>query len=183
MNKRQIITCCFTGHRPQNLSFKFDETHPDCMRIKNTLTKCIRRLITEHDVTHFISGMAIGVDMWAAEAILALKKEFPSITLESAIPCETQAIKWNTKDRERYYRILSKCDKETMVHRHYTTTCMHKRNEYMIDQSSFVIAVWNGVPGGTGNTIRYALSKGKFIICIDPTTGKLKSYTFRYEPV
>ena len=50
-------------------------------------------LVEKHSVTHFISGMAIGVDMIAAEIVLELKKDYPQITLECAIPCETQAVK------------------------------------------------------------------------------------------
>lgn len=38
----------------------------------------------------------------------------------------------------------------------------------MVDNSNVVIAVWNGVKSGTGNTVRYAESRGKSIIIIDP---------------
>ena len=39
-------------------------------------------LIEKENVTHFISGMAIGIDMYAAEIVLDLKKSYPGITLE-----------------------------------------------------------------------------------------------------
>lgn len=55
-------TCCFTGHRPQKLPFKFDEQHPDCVRLKKLLRQELVRLITEAGVTHFITGMALGID-------------------------------------------------------------------------------------------------------------------------
>ncbi|MCK9479265.1 MAG: DUF1273 domain-containing protein [Firmicutes bacterium] len=172
--EEKIKTCCFTGHRPQNFRFKFDETHSDCIRIKHILKKCINRLITEYGVTHFISGMALGVDIWAAEIVLSLKEDFPYITLESALPCETQAVKWNQDSRERYYYILAKCDKESLLQKQYTPTCMQDRNKYMVDNSNYVIAVWNGSGSGTGSTVKYALSEGKTVICIDPTTAKVK---------
>lgn len=171
---QEMNTCCFTGHRPQNFSFKFDEAHPDCIRIKDVLRKCTKRLITKHGVSHFITGMALGVDIWAAEAVLSLKQEFPYITLESALPCETQAVKWNLESRERYYSILAKCDKETMLQKHYTLSCMQERNKYMVDNSGYVIAVWNGRGSGTGGTVKYALSKEKTVICIDPATASVK---------
>ena len=34
-----------------------------------------------------------------------------------------------------------------------------KKNEYMVDNSDYVIAVWNGKPSGTGNTVTYARKK------------------------
>ena len=35
---------------------------------------------------------------------------YPGITLESAIPCESQAAKWSEALRDRYFDIASKCD-------------------------------------------------------------------------
>ena len=86
------------------------------------------------------------------------------------IPCETQAIKWSVASRERYYNIAAKCDKETMLQREYTPDCMDKRNRYMVDHADYILAVWNGCPSGTGNTVRYAHKKGKSIIVINPVS-------------
>lgn len=44
---------------------------------------------------------------------------------------------------------------------------MNKRNQYMVDQSDFIIAVWNGKPSGTGKTIKYAKDKNKIIVIIN----------------
>ena len=166
----QVKTCCFTGHRPQSLPFRFDEQDRRCRKLKRVLRKEIERQIKEEGVTHFISGMAIGVDMYAAEIVLDLKRKYPQITLEAAIPCETQAVKWSEALRERYYDIAARCDKETMLQRHYTPDCMHKRNHYMVDAADTVIAVWNGSPSGTGKTVQYAADQGKTIVIINPDT-------------
>lgn len=109
-------TCAFTGHRPQSLPFGFDESDKRCTSLKSVMRDQIVALIENEGVTHFITGMALGVDMYAAEIVLDLKSKYPHITLESAIPCETQAIKWSVASRERYYNIAAKCDKETMLH-------------------------------------------------------------------
>ena len=38
---------------------------------------------------------------------------------------------------------------------------MMRRNQYMVDRSSRLIAVYNGVPkGGTCQTLRYAMKRG-----------------------
>ena len=52
-------TCAFTGHRPQNLPFRFNESDKRCVTLKKQLRKLIVYLIEQHNVTHFISGMAI----------------------------------------------------------------------------------------------------------------------------
>lgn len=165
-----IKSCSFTGHRPQNLPFRFNESDRRCATLKNALRVEIEKQITENNVSHFITGMALGVDTYAAEIVLELKKKYPTITLEAAIPCEEQALKWRKKDRDRYFSLVEQCDKETLLSHHYTAECMMKRNKYMIDNSDVIIAVWDGTPSGTGKTVAYAKSQGKMLVIISPTS-------------
>lgn len=164
------ITCAFTGHRPQKLPFRFNEADVRCVKLKEVLRREIVKLIEEQRVEHFISGMALGTDMFAAEIVLDLKKSFPWIILECAIPCETQAVKWSESMRERYFDIASKCDIETMIQRTYTPDCMHRRNRYMVEQADYLIAVWSGSAGGTQKTIEYAQRLDRTVAVIDPET-------------
>ena len=60
--KKRMKTCAFTGHRPQNLPFGFNEEDERCINLKKTLREQIINLIENEGITHFISGMAIGVD-------------------------------------------------------------------------------------------------------------------------
>lgn len=163
-----IKTCCFTGHRPQKLGYS--ENSLQCDELKERLKRVIASLIQNQGVTHFISGMALGVDLYAARIVLDLKAIYPHITLECALPCESQAEKWSERDRDNYFEIISNCDRETMLQHRYTPDCMRKRNEYMVDHSDYVIAVWNGEIGGTCNTVRYAARKQKTVVRIHPQT-------------
>jgi len=162
-------TCCFTGHRPQKLPWGYDEEWEDCIRLKLKLA-CEIEAMRRKGVTTFISGMAIGVDMWAAEIVLDLKRAYPqdAIRLVAAIPFEGQANKWSNEYRERYFDILAQADEEITVHTHYTQSCMHERNRYMVDNSAHMIAVFNGEKGGTANTLKYAEAKGLNIVIINP---------------
>ncbi|MNP85294.1 hypothetical protein D3C76_1849670 [compost metagenome] len=45
---------------------------------------------------------------------------------------------------------------------------MQKRNEWMVDNSKFIISVWDGTKGGTGNCVKYAENKNKHISNINP---------------
>ena len=168
MLKNVEKTACFTGHRPQTLTYLWDEQSKESVKLKDDIKRAIVELIEKYGVVHFISGMAIGVDMISAEIVLELKENHPEITLECAIPCETQANKWTEKYRNRYFSIIEMSDKETLLQTHYTNDCMMKRNKYMVDKSDYVIAVWNGDASGTGNTVKYAKDKNKTIIQIKP---------------
>lgn len=158
-------TCAFTGHRPKELGY--GEHDPRCDDLKARLRAEILRLIDE-GVTHFLTGMAQGVDLYAAELVLDLKQDHPELTLECAIPCETQAVGWPESIRDRYFSIAERCDKETMLQRCYTPDCMAKRNQYMVDHADVILAVWNGRPSGTGQTVWYARAKGKPVRILTP---------------
>ena len=110
---------------------------------------------------HFLCGMAQGADLYFCQAVLHLKAQHPGVTLEAAIPYEGQADHWPPADRLRRQRLLNQCDLETVVQHHYTKGCMLRRNRYMVDRASLLIAVYDGTPkGGTMNTLAYALRQG-----------------------
>ena len=114
-------TCCFTGHRPQKFPWGYDEEWEDCVKLKLKLA-CEIEAMWKKGVTTFISGMAIGVDMWAAEIVLDLKSAYPQDTIKliAAIPYEGQANKWSVEYRERYFDILAQADQEVIMQEHYT---------------------------------------------------------------
>ena len=57
--------------------------------------------------------------------------------------------------------LLDQCDLETVVQHTYTPGCMGRRNRYMVDRSSLLLAVYDGIPrGGTMNTLAYAMRQG-----------------------
>ena len=160
--------CAFTGHRPSLYRFGFDEEHPDCLKIKLLMAQQIGELINS-GVTEFLSGMALGADIWGAEIVLAFRESNPRIKLTAFIPCETQADKWSAEQRERYFSILAECDEVVYISRHYTPSCMFERNRYLVENSDVLLAVYNGCSkGGTVYTVKYARSMGKEIRIIDP---------------
>ena len=158
----------FTGLRPHKLPWGFDESRPACLSLRIAIRERLIKLIEEENVRRYLSGMAMGIDMICAEIVLELKERYPDITLEAALPNKEQDILWPQKYRDRYRAILGKCDSIHAVSEEYTDDCMEKRNRYMVDKCDMVLAVWNGKPGGTGNTIAYAQKRKKPIISIDP---------------
>lgn len=160
--------CACIENESQRLSFRFDETDERCARLKALLQKNIEDLILNKGVTRFISGMGLGAETCFAEIVLELRDEkYPEITLEAAIPYETQAEHRTETQRDRYYSVLSCCDKETMLQTHYTDDCMQRRNIYMTDKCDYLIAVC-GSSGAIGSAAAYAAEKGKKVIQIDP---------------
>ena len=158
-------TCAFTGHRSQKLKYLNKPDDERCMRLKERLNEAVEYVISCNGVTKFLSGMALGVDMLAAEAVLEVRESNPQLTLECVLPCADQSIKWSKKERDRYEKILSLCDKIVTLQEAYTSDCMQKRNRYMVDKADIIIAVWDKhINGGTAKTVEYARSINKPVI-------------------
>ena len=160
-------TCCFTGHRPEKLPWGADERDPRCLALKRSMARELERLYLL-GWRHFISGMARGTDLYFAEAALELKEKYPALTVEGAVPCLSQADRWPAAERERWRRVLDACDLETVVQHNYDRFCMHRRDRYMVERSSAILAVFAGTPGGTQYTLNYAIKEGLDILLLDP---------------
>ena len=159
-------TCCFTGHRPDKLPWGLDENSAECRKLRIQIAIQLEALHSA-GIAHFISGMALGCDLLFAEAVLAMREEYDDVTLEAAVPCDSQANSWPEEQKERYNAILSSCDTVTFVQHQYTPGCMLRRNRYMVDNSSVLLACFNGSSGGTMNTLLYARRQGVKTIIID----------------
>lgn len=157
------LRVCFTGHRPKYLQWGYDETKPEFKVFRDKLKITINELIARGART-FLTGMAEGFDMIAAELILELKAENNDIELIAVIPCEEQEKRWSISQQERYRNLLEKCDECKVLSKYYTRDCMLSRNKYLIENSDFCVACWNGRPSGTGMTVRLAEKKGLIVI-------------------
>lgn len=160
--------CCFTGHRPESLKVLFNKSSEEYCALKKVLSSVIDSCIDD-GYTDFISGMARGIDIMAAEIVIEKKKNNPLLSLHAALPCPNQCDGWTNIEKEQFKELLSCADTKTIISPIFTSTCMLSRNRYMVDNSERVIAVWNGYfKGGTAYTVRYAKKEGKEIINIRP---------------
>ncbi len=165
MDEREL-SCCFTGHRPVKLPWGANENDERCIALKEEIFHRLEG-IYESGYRYFISGMAIGCDMYFTEAVLKLKKIHPDVKLEAAIPCGNQPDKWPLAQRLRYNSLIDSCDSVKVLQTNYTPDCMMRRNYYMVDKSSLLLACYDGFPGGTMKTILYAKRQGLKTIIID----------------
>lgn len=173
--------CAFTGHRPKNFPWKYNETAPDCVLLKEILAEQIRAL-ADRGVTDFFSGMAQGVDLWSSQIVLGLQKENPVLKLHCVLPCKGQDSKWPVSVQERYRSILAQANEIVYVGQEYSRDCMLKRNRWLVEHSSILLAVYNGsFRSGTGATVRYALKQSREVIFIDPISRKVSHRCSKHD--
>lgn len=135
-NKLKNITCCFTGHR-------FEEEPEKEKEIKPVLKKAIDDAIS-NGYTVFITGMAVGTDVWAAEIIINKKENNEKLKLVCALPYPNFDRKRNDEEKKQYKKILDNADEVIGISQHYFRSCFQKRNSWMVDRSSLVITAFVG---------------------------------------
>lgn len=163
-------TACFTGHRPEKLPGYGELNSPVLSVVKSMLYYQIYQSV-EDGYEYFISGLARGVDIWAAQYVIEIKKKFPGIKLICAKPFEEHGKQFKGEDLWNLRNILADADDVICVTREYTKNCYKLRNYYMVDHSSKLIAVVDNYKSGTGQTISYANKQG-----IDVSIINVKDY-------
>lgn len=145
INERSVA---FTGHR----FILFSEKSRLRMALVEIITECYH-----NGSRFFLSGMALGFDIIAAECVLELKNTFSDISLIAVIPFKNQSIRFNDTDKATYDYILCKADKIVVLSDVYFSACYLSRNDYLIKNSSAIIAYYDTLrKGGTAYTIHKA---------------------------
>ena len=144
----------FTGHRE----------YPAEQNDK--LEAAIRRLYAE-GYTTYMSGMAQGFDLAAAEAVLRLKSELTELQLHCVIPFEGHISTLNRADRLRYSAICDKADNIVTLASERSEAVYFERNDYLVDGADAIICYYSGKRrSGTGYTVTKAMKRGIRVINI-----------------
>lgn len=172
------VVVAFTGHRPDKLGgYRGDS--PVARRVRQALVQIVLRTVRKYPGAVFVCGMALGVDQWAAEAVLAARERGLPCRLEAVVPFEGQQDRWPRPAREHYLRLLERADLVHVlwygpVHSHgQARRLLLARNRWMVERASVLLAVWDGSPGGTGHTVRLALERGLTVVRFDPRSPEL----------
>lgn len=144
--------CCFTGHRPNKLRRAEGEIIAELEEEIRTAIRC--------GFSVFISGMAQGIDIWAAQIVLKIRNEGCPVRLICASPFEGVEHGWQKSWQVQYNDILRQADLVRYISKEYSRFCFQWRNQWMVDHSARMIAVFTGEQGGTKNTIVYANKVG-----------------------
>lgn len=154
LNKSQSVA--FTGHR-NIIGNKRPELR---VAVDNALIE-----LYQSGYRNFINGMAMGFDLLAASAVIALKCRFSDVKLIAVVPYCNQSEKFSEYEQKRYQYALQNADEVIMLREKYSNGCLLRRNDYMLAHASGLIAYYDGKPkGGTFYTIRKASESSMPII-------------------
>ncbi|MBQ6847777.1 MAG: DUF1273 family protein [Clostridia bacterium] len=172
MNENHI-SCCFTGYRPQKFPFSLENKTKEYTRFENALFEQILSL-AEQGCHTFYCGMAMGFDLVAAENVIAVKNAFREpLKVICVLPFKGQSATFSDYWKRKFDYVLENCDEQIYLAENYFRGCYQQRNIYMVDNSDYVVTWYDGQKGGTENTVRYALKKGRYVFNICETPDNL----------
>ena len=147
MNDNRDITVSFTGHRTYR---------HEC---DDAVTAAVERLYGEGYRT-FMTGMAVGFDLAAGECVLSLRYRLCGLRLVCVVPFRGMETRFAQADRGRFGRLMREADATVIIADEYIPEVYHRRNDFLVDNASFVLAYFDGRAGGTAYTVARAKREG-----------------------
>ncbi|MFR9650928.1 MAG: SLOG family protein [Rikenellaceae bacterium] len=155
-----MMVVSFTGHR----KFDYEASY-------STLVECVKRLYNgRSEPLIFLSGMADGFDLAAAEAVLELREEVGGgVELHAIIPYRGHIKSMNEQAQRRYQLVVDCADCVVYLEDRYSHGVFFRRNDYLVEHANKMIAYYDRVSkGGTGYTVKRALRKSIEVENIHP---------------
>lgn len=142
-----------TGPRPQHL------THNQRLDTVREVHDFVDSLDPASDL--LISGMALGVDTWAAERAVYRK-----IPFWAYVPFASQADRWEPDQKAHWDWLITRAAVTVLCSTGgYAAWKFQKRNERMVDDADALAAFYlPGKTGGTLNCMNYAVKTERFLI-------------------
>lgn len=152
---RESIAVAFTGHRTYRS--EADEE----------LRQLLEELYAE-GTRRYLCGMAWGFDLSAGEAVVQHKLLHEDVELVAVEPFAEFRSLFRGEDAERYDALIAAADCRVVVGENNVGAYM-RRNDYLVDHSSLVVAWWDSRrDGGTAYTALRARRKGREVINLYP---------------
>ena len=147
-------TAFITGHR----LIDYQIIHQGINQLTN--------LAINRRITTFLTGMAVGTDLMAAQIWTERQ-----LTWKAILPCSDQSNLWTYKQQIFYRQLLTKATEVKVLYPQYSQGVMQARDAWLVKNSQHCLAVWDErETGGTFLTIKMARKAKLPLIIFNPKT-------------
>lgn len=154
------LSVSFTGHRQDKLPWGPNELDERAVIFRKKLEREILKAYRQ-GARYFLSGMADGVDLIAAETVLGLAAVCPGMELVAVFPFGSGETQRQRAAAKRASRIVS-------LHKSFVTGCYQERNRFLAEHSVRMICGFGGdMATGTGQTMLMARKAGTDTVIIN----------------
>ena len=171
-------SCAVAGPKPTRFKFGYKEDNSLCRKIKKAMLRQFRRLYRKRGVRRFYIGGAIGVNLWAGELLLKLKKEpgYEDLELAVILPFPGHDAKWDVRSRKRLEYLVWHSVEHLTVGTEDCRESYISQNRYLVDHAQCLVAVGEEHREQETESFQvttYAREKGLEIIYIHPDTAEV----------
>lgn len=151
-----IKTVLLSGYKNHELGI-WDEESPHVTIIKEAIESRLRSLI-DGGLEWVIIGGQMGVELWGADVLLALKKEFPHVKLGVLMPFLNQEKKWKEERQEQYRKRIDAADfAEAVSKRPYEAPWQFKaRDAFALSHTDALLLVYDEEQDGSPKFLKQA---------------------------
>ena len=172
----KLYSCDVIGQRPTRFKFKYQEYMTSCKRLKKRLHDSFAALY-QSGVRRFYVGGALGVDLWAGEILLEMRRreEYSELEIVLVCPFPGHDERWDPKSQERLRHLKENCDEFVMGSKVVGAQGYRERTAYMIKNTDCMVAVYDElqVDAGIKSAQQLAKERKMTMIQICPRTGKV----------
>lgn len=130
----------------------------------------------------FYVGMSDGIDLWAGQILLELKScQYPQLEIVAVKPYPNHGNNFSKEDKALYNEILEEASLVVCTSEKSSKWCYLQRNQYMVDNSTNLLALVSDLHSGTGRTINYAKSLNRPVEVVDISKLYNRNATFKEE--
>ncbi|MCD7963276.1 MAG: DUF1273 domain-containing protein [Rikenellaceae bacterium] len=158
-NINPSLTVAFSGYRPDKIKKSDPNNNFLFAEIQARLLGTIHKL-AEQGYKTFLSGMAAGFDLMAASAVLLARNTYPEIELICVVPFPDQAFNFAPYWKVEHSNILRQAQRNITLFGSYHRSVYHRRNDFLIENSSILVCYYDGQPWGTHYTVTAARKQG-----------------------
>ncbi len=153
--KRLVVT----GYKPHELGI-FDDKHPGVRFIKKALENRLVALLDDGLEWVIISGQ-LGIEAWAAEVVIDLKKEYTDLKYAVITPFTDQEKNWNDMKKEKYHTLIAKADYHTsLTKRPYEAPWQFiEKDKFFMRNSDGILIVYDEENDGSPKFVKKAAEK------------------------
>jgi len=153
-------TVCFSGYRPEKFPFPLEAGCEAYITLQANITRAIGESVQD-GYTRFLSGMAKGFDLVCSAILLEMKnmsQVYTDFELVAVRPFAGHGFQGRWCDI--HDMILEQADEIITLPSQANRQAYLKRNLFMVEQASRLLCYYDGQPGGTAHTFRWAVRNG-----------------------
>ena len=129
-------------------------------------------------VRRFYVGGALGVDLWAGEILLEMRRqeEYQELEIVLVYPFPGHDERWDPKSQERLRHLKENCDQFVMGSKIVGAQGYRERTAYMVEHADCLVAVCDDEtagPSGVEAVLRMAKVQKIVVVQICPKTGRI----------